>query len=56
MKKLLALVLSLVMALSLIPTVWGTELDDVFAQLWEAGADNRTADGVSQWSGARRRL
>ena len=33
MKKLLALVLSLVMALSLIPTVWGTELDDVFAQL-----------------------
>lgn len=37
MKKLLALVLSLVMALSLIPTVWGTELDDVFAQLWEAG-------------------
>ena len=37
MKKLLALVLSLVMALSLIPTVWGTELDDVFAQLREAG-------------------
>ena len=37
MKKLLALLLSLVMALSLIPNVWGVELNDIFAQLREAG-------------------
>lgn len=39
MKKLLALVLSLVMALSLIPTVWGTDggEKDVFTRLREAG-------------------
>ena len=39
MKKLLALVLSLVMALSLIPTVWGTDggEKDVFTWLREAG-------------------
>ena len=37
MKKLLALLLSLVMVLSLVPNVWGTDLDDVFNQLWKAG-------------------
>lgn len=47
MKKLLALLLSLVMVLSLVPNVWGTDEDDVFTQLRKAGYDAPTEDQMT---------